>query len=487
MTSVAVEVIESHQSGGEEEVLLNELESPPLSDDDESLINDSSSSSSKKKPLIPWSEIVKHDKPGEDSWLVIEGKVYDVTAWAKRHPGGSNVISTYTGEDATEPFHAFHKDFDKVRKYLNPIYKGDVAPKDASDDDKVMTEANRRPAQINEALVADFKVLRTKLKDEGYFQSNPWFYVGHIAHILALEVLSWAIMSYFGIGWIPFIICAVLLATAQAQAGWTQHDYGHLSVFKDPKWNHWMHHFTICHLKCASKAWWNWRHFLHHAKPNVIHKDPDIRVSYVFVLGKTLSERWAKSKRGILPYQFQHVYWHFIAPPLLLPFYFQIENTAFVFRNKAWWDLLWMLTYWAKHFLLYQPLLGGWGAFGFYLLLRTIESHWFVYVTQMNHLPMLIDFDHKMDWPTLQNLTTCNVEPGWFNDWFSGHLNYQVEHHLFPTMPRHNYRKANVHVKELYKKHGITLQTKTLGRAMYDILSSLREYGDIWQRAYTDM
>ena len=34
---------------------------------------------------------------------------------------------------------------------------------------------------------------------------------------------------------------------------------------------------------------------------------------------------------------------------------------------------------------------------------------------------------------------TCNVEGGPFNDWFTGHLNYQIEHHLFPTMPRHNY------------------------------------------------
>lgn len=39
----------------------------------------------------------------------------------------------------------------------------------------------------------------------------------------------------------------------------------------------------------------------------------------------------------------------------------------------------------------------------------------------------------------LQINATCNVEGGPFNDWFTGHLNYQIEHHLFPTMPRHNY------------------------------------------------
>lgn len=35
----------------------------------------------------------------------------------------------------------------------------------------------------------------------------------------------------------------------QAQAGWLQHDYGHLSVYRKPKWNHLVHKFVIGHLK----------------------------------------------------------------------------------------------------------------------------------------------------------------------------------------------------------------------------------------------
>ena len=60
---------------------------------------------------------------------------------------------------------------------------------------------------------------------------------------------------------------------------------------------------------------------------------------------------------------------------------------------------------------------------------RFFESHWFTWVTQMSHLPNDVARDTEtMDWMTMQLKTTCNVDPGVFNDWFTGHLNYQIEH-----------------------------------------------------------
>jgi len=210
-------------------------------------------------------------------------------------------------------------------------------------------------------------------------------------------------------------------------------------------------------------------------------------MAQVFIIGKTLSERWARLKKGIMPYSLQHYYWHFIGPPLLIPVYFQVENVVWALLHRQWMDLFMISTFYIKFAAIYGPLLGVSGTLGFYLLVRMIESHWFVYVSQMNHIPMNIDWDKQMDWPTLQNFATCNVEGNWFNDWFTGHLDYQVEHHLFPTMPRHNYPKANVYVREMFKKHGVIMQTKSLPRAFADIVTSLQEYGNIWKNAYYDL
>lgn len=50
--------------------------------------------------LYSWQEIQRH-KQETDQWLVINRKVYDVTSWADRHPGGRRVLNHYAGEDAT--------------------------------------------------------------------------------------------------------------------------------------------------------------------------------------------------------------------------------------------------------------------------------------------------------------------------------------------------------------------------------------------------
>lgn len=51
-----------------------------------------------------WEEVQKHNRRG-DQWLVIDRKVYNVTEWTKRHPGGRRVLGHYAGEDATVTSH----------------------------------------------------------------------------------------------------------------------------------------------------------------------------------------------------------------------------------------------------------------------------------------------------------------------------------------------------------------------------------------------
>uniref|UniRef100_A0A2D4MV86 Fatty acid desaturase domain-containing protein n=2 Tax=Micrurus spixii TaxID=129469 RepID=A0A2D4MV86_9SAUR len=102
----------------------------------------------------------------------------------------------------------------------------------------------------------------------------------------------------------------------------------------------------------------------------------------------------------------------------------------------------------------------------------------------MNHIPMAIDYDKNMDWLSMQLQATCNVNQSFFNDWFTGHLNFQIEHHLFPTMPRHNYWKVTPLVKSICEKHGIQYQSKPLFTAFADVVCSLKESGQLWLDAY---
>uniref|UniRef100_A0A8C7HAE7 Fatty acid desaturase 2-like n=1 Tax=Oncorhynchus kisutch TaxID=8019 RepID=A0A8C7HAE7_ONCKI len=422
--------------------------------------------------VYTWEEVQRHCHRS-DQWLVIDRKVYNITQWAKRHPGGIRVISHFAGEDATEAFVAFHPDPNFVRKFLKPLLIGELAPTEPSQDHGK-----------NAALVQDFQALRDRVEKEGLLRARPLFFSLYLGHILLLEALALGLLWVWGTSWSITLLCSLMLATSQAQAGWLQHDYGHLSVCKKSSWNHVLHKFVIGHLKGASANWWNHRHFQHHAKPSVFSKDPDVNSLHVFVLGDKQPVEYGIKKLKYMPYHHQHQYFFLIGPPLLIPVYFTIQIFQTMFSHRNWVDLAWSISYYLRFCCCYYPFFGFFGSVALICFVRFLESHWFVWVTQMNHLPMDIDHERHQDWLTMQLSATCNIEQSTFNDWFSGHLNFQIEHHLFPTMPRHNYHLVAPLVRALCEKHGLSYQVKTLQKAIIDVVRSLKKSGDLWLDAY---
>nr|WAY16336.1 front-end fatty acid desaturase group B iso2 [Platynereis dumerilii] len=421
-----------------------------------------------KRP-ISWEEVKRHTGYN-DRWIVIKDQVYDISNFQKSHPGGAKIIGHFAGQDATQVWAAMHREKDLVEKYMKAIHVGTVQGQDTED--------------VQNERLADYEDLRNKVEEMGLFEIKKWFFFLYFVQLVVLECLAYLVMSRFGTSWLPYLTSVFLLTVFQAQAGWVQHDYGHWSVFKNRKLNHCIQHFIIGFGKGASKHWWNFRHMQHHAKTNVFKKDPDITLPHVFLLGDKIPRRWGLQKRGMMPYQYEHLYFWLLGPATLVPIYFHLEILYFIFKRRDWTDLTLMVAFFVRHFSLYGPLLGGWSAFGLYMLVRFFESFWFTFVTQMSHLPMDIDSDQEHDWLKAQTLTTCNVQPGIFNDWFTGHLNYQIEHHLFPTMPRHNFHKVAPLVRSLCKKHNLPYVEKSLGVAFADILTSLKKSGQLWYDAY---
>ncbi|KAF7245541.1 Acyl-CoA (8-3)-desaturase [Varanus komodoensis] len=245
-----------------------------------------------------WDEIKPRSGRAPERWLVIDRKVYDISQFHKRHPGGSRVISHYAGQDATDPFTAFHLDKNLVKKYMKPLLIGELAA------DQPSFEHSK-----NKQIIQDFRELRATVEQMGLLNPNHLFFFLYLLHILLLDVAAWLNLWYFGSSLLPFLFSGLLLGTVQAQAGWLQHDLGHLSVFGKSKWNHWVHKFVIGHLKGAPASWWNHWHFQHHAKPNCFRKDPDLNMHPLFfALGKKLSVELGKQKKKFMPYNHQHKY-----------------------------------------------------------------------------------------------------------------------------------------------------------------------------------
>ncbi|XP_044281736.1 acyl-CoA (8-3)-desaturase-like [Varanus komodoensis] len=426
--------------------------------------------------LFTWEEVGLHSGESnskQDRWLVIDRKVYDVSQFYRQHPGGTRVISHYSGQDATDAFTAFHKNDDLVKKYLHSLLIGELAP----------DETSCEPTK-NEVLVQDFRDLHNQVKKMGLLKPNYLFFTFIFLHAILLDIASWLTIWYFGKSWLPFFIAITLFATAQIQYGFFQHDLGHVSVFEKTKWNRVCNLFVMGMLKGNPPSWWKHLHNQHHAKPNCFRKDPDLNMHpLLFSLGKALSVELGKKKKKYMPYQHQHKYFILLAPMAFVIFV-QLIVFHFVIQRKKWLEFAVMLLYYVRICILYIPLMGFKSFMAYFWLARLLESTWFIWISQMNHIPMNIDYDQNLDWVSAQLAATCNVDRSRFNDWFTGHLNFQIEHHLFPTMPRHNYWKVAPLVKSLCAKHGVKYQCKPLLTAFADILRCLKESGEHWQEAY---
>ncbi|KAJ1454457.1 cytochrome b5-like heme/steroid binding domain-containing protein [Pelagophyceae sp. CCMP2097] len=75
------------------------------------------------KATFTLAEVAKHDQP-DDAWIIVAGKVYDVTRYIDDHPGGASIMNTLGG-DSTKGFNG-PQHAETARDVLPMFYIGDV-------------------------------------------------------------------------------------------------------------------------------------------------------------------------------------------------------------------------------------------------------------------------------------------------------------------------------------------------------------------------
>lgn len=390
--------------------------------------------------LFSREEVGQHNAP-DDLWIVIHGDVYDVSRWSATHPGGKKILQNHGGEDATVAYESFHINKNLVKKYMSHLRVG-----------KVMSKEKEHPE-----IVKDFLLLREDLESKGYFKTSSLYFTLFIAHWIALELLALFILVYFNPSWFTWAVGVLLSATAYLQGSTLLHDSSHLSIFKSSKANSRFATLMAGLQLGLSSDWWKYRHQQHHAKPNVFIKDPDITTPFNFFLfGEDLPVKWGQNGWGWFPYQLQHLYFFIFGPPSYVTVYAPLEALHHTLTRGLWLEAMLIVLYYVRSYFQYSFILGGaWAAIGFHFAMRLVASHWWVWVTQISHIPMPVEEERHQDWVSQQISPTCNVESSLFIDWFMFHLNFQIEHHLFPTMPCHNFRAVAPYVREFCRKHGL--------------------------------
>jgi fatty acid desaturase len=324
---------------------------------------------------------------------------------------------------------------------------------------------------------SDYAALSRQVKQAGLLDRRPRYYAWKVGLIVTALVLGWAAFAVIGNSWWQ-LGDAVFLAAVFAQMGFLGHDAGHSQVFRTRRAN------TVLGVACGnlgtgvSYEWWADKHNRHHAHPNTEGADPDIAMGAL-----AFSPTSARAGRGIQRVIFR--YQAYLVIPMLFLEALSLHASSIRTvtgprcRHRAW-ELALLFAHFALYlsavFFVLPPVkavvfvLAQQGLLGFYLGCSFAPNH--------KGMPILPPSD-QTDFLRRQVLTSRNVRGGWFTDFALGGLNYQIEHHLFPSMPQPNLRRAQPLVAAFCADRGVPYAQTSLLRSYAQALAHLAAIGKL--------
>jgi fatty acid desaturase len=331
-------------------------------------------------------------------------------------------------------------------------------------------------ASLGVRETSDYAIVKRRIRDAGLLEKQQWFYVRSICAKLMLLA---ACLALFGLLRNPWLQAAnsVALAIISGQLGFQLHDAGHRQMFTTPWKNVAVGLLTGNLLLGMSYGWWVDKHNRHHANPNHMDRDPDVNMMAI-----AYSTSQALERRGLLLLMARHQAYLFFPLLLLLGWSMHVSSLAFLLlqRSRYRWRELALV---GAHVVLYVGLLvwmlGPWSALLVIVAHQCCGGTYLALVFAPNHKGMAqVDDDSDIDFLRRQVLTSRNVRSHPLTDLWYGALNYQIEHHLFPTMARNRVREAHFIVREFCEERGIPYHEVSMLQSYGELLVFLHEVGD---------
>lgn len=312
--------------------------------------------------------------------------------------------------------------------------------------------------------------LYKRMDAAGLFQPRdlPFFVVLAIVVPLFFASMSLA----FAANWWQIAALALLATATQVQIELLGHDIEHGQAPKRTKWLRKPLAYLVGNaLVALSRSWWNDKHTKHHKEPNRLGYDPDIQHP---ILSFDPTQTAEKNPFQLVLVKTQHILFPFLI--FLQAFSFRRASFAYVITRTEGKERILELSLLILHiagyaaFLLYLGLPEGLifglihqGTLGVYNSLVFAPNH--------KDRPM-IGTDEEIDELVQQIITSNNVNGGPVGSIMMGGLDYQIEHHCFPYMPRWNLKRAKPIVKQFCKEHQIP----------YSESNPFRSYWRFWNR-----
>jgi fatty acid desaturase len=332
---------------------------------------------------------------------------------------------------------------------------------------------------------SNYTELLARVKEAGLLHKKPSFYVTRLIILSIVSVGLWTAGGFIGASGaqdsliIPAAFAiAGLLGIVGAQFGFIAHEASHRQIFRNNKWNDWAGLFLSNLFAGLSYGFWMRKHNKHHQKPNQIGEDPDIAIR---VLSFTVEsrddkrgiERWISNRQGYL-FPFLLFLTGF---DLLLDSFLAIRRKDRPLGIRVLEFSLMVIRQTAPYIIM--GLMFGWlWAIGLWVFMMMIFGFFMGAAFAPNHKGMpLVPRDAKIDFFERQVLTSRNIRGSWLKDNLMGGLNYQVEHHLFPSMARPYLKRAHEIVMAYCADKNITLVEMNLISSYKAIIVYLNKVG----------
>jgi fatty acid desaturase len=331
------------------------------------------------------------------------------------------------------------------------------------------------PASAPRGRWGEYTQLSRQVKQAGLLERRRGWYGARIGLNLALLAAGWAAFVIIGSSWWQ-LLTATYLAVVFTQLAFIGHDAGHRQLFRSRRANDLVGLAHANLLVGVSFDWWVDKHNAHHTNPNHEDLDPDISIT---ALAFTADQ--ARSKHGLVRLIARYQAWLFFPLLLLEAAHLHLASSKAIIRGRGRANaiqgllllihtaaylgaVVWVLSpLQAVAFVVVQQ-----GLFGLYLGCAFAPNH--------KGMPTLTEAD-QLDFLRRQVLTSRNVRGSRVVDWVLGGLNYQIEHHLFPTMPRPNLRHAQPLIRAFCQHHGLPYTEASLVGSYAEAVRHLHDVG----------
>lgn len=281
------------------------------------------------------------------------------------------------------------------------------------------------------------------------------------------------------------LITATVLALLMAQAAFVGHDAAHRQIFVSGRWNEWVSLVVINLFVGMGHGWWQRKHTKHHAGPNKLGSDPDIDSDVLAFTPQAAEQRrspltrWLATKQG-----------YFFYPLLLFEgVNLHVQGLRRVLSRqrmkRRWVELAFITLRLGSYLAVVFVVLSPGKALAFIGVQLAVFGLYMGLSFAPNHIGMpLVPPDIKIDFLRRQVLMSRNISGGRAVDTLMGGLNFQVEHHLFPSMARPNLRRVAPLVREHCRQLGVRYTETTLAQSYRRIFHYLNRVGrrglDVW-------